>query len=598
MRRTGLILALTLLVLLAASAADAASRDLYRTTGSDNHILAYGLAPNGALFPVAGSPLAQSGTPEGVALTPDGRFLYVGLAGSNQIAAFSVGAEGALSALTGSPFATGVGPLGLAVSPDGRSLYVVSGTANAVYHHTINVDGSLSAVSAPTSTGAGSSPAMVAITPDGSRLYVSTFGSAGIAGFGIAADGSLSPLPGSPYPAPSGGVGISITPDGAHLYMASTFSSAVYAASIGADGSLTAVSGSPFPSGPGTRGIAITADGHRLYTTNTAGGVGQGTWGYNVAADGSLTTVPGNPFTPASQAAIAMAPDSHHLYVGAAFNGVTNGLNIGNAGDLTPVPGSPFSSAAGGSDAWEMAISPDQAPVAAFAASPGVAGAPSVFDASASADADGTIARYDWVFGDGSTASAGPVTTHTYLVPGTYHVTLTETDNEGCSTTFVFTGQTAMCNGSSFAKVSHDVVVGAEAKPPVSADTKPPALRLSGKKKQKLGAAVSVGAVCGEACTATASGQVVVAGGSRAHGGRSPKRAGARHSFKLTPKSVQLAAGAAGTLKLKLTTAVRKAATKALRSGGSVGANLSITATDGAGNATTATRQVRLVLAR
>jgi 6-phosphogluconolactonase (cycloisomerase 2 family) len=594
MRRTGVVLALVLLALFAASGADAASRALYRTTGSDNHVLAYGLAASGALFPIAGSPLAQSGTPQGVALTPDGRFLYVTLAGSSQIAAFRVGADGALSALAGSPFATGAGPTALAVSPDGRSLYVVSGTAGAVYHHAINADGSLSAVSAPTSTP--TSPVMVAITPDGSRLYVSMFGSASIAGFGIAVDGSLSPLPGSPYPAPSGGVGISIAPDGAHLYMALTTSSALYAASIGADGSLTPVTGSPFPSGPGTRGIAITADGHRLYTTNTASGSGQGTWGYNVAADGSLTAVPGNPFTPTSQSAIAMAPDSQHLYVGGAFSGGTSGLNIGNAGDLTPVPGNPYASGATTSDAWEMAISPDQPPVAAFAATPGVVGAPSEFDASASADADGTIARYDWVFGDGSSASTGAVTTHTYSAPGTYHVTLTETDNEGCSTTFVFTGQTAMCNGSSVAKVSHDVVVAGTTPP---ADRKPPVLKLSGKKKQKLGATVSVGAVCDEACTAAASGRVTVAAGSRAHGGARSRRAGAHHSFKLTPsKSVRLAAGAPGTLKLKLTKAVRKAATKALRSGGSVGANLSVTVTDGSGNATTATRQVRLVLAR
>jgi 6-phosphogluconolactonase (cycloisomerase 2 family) len=524
-----------------------------------------------------------------VALTPDGHFLYVGLAASNQIAAFSVGTDGALSALAGSPFATGAAPRGLAVSPDGHSLYVVSGGDNAVYHHTINGDGSLSAAGAPTSTGAGSSPVMAAITPDGRRVYVSMFGSSSIAGFGIAADGSLSPLPGSPYPAPSGGVGISITPDGAHLYMASTVSSTVYAASIGADGSLTAVTGSPFPSGPGTRGIAITADGHRLYTSNTAFGTGQGTWGYNIAADGSLTTIPGNPFTPASQAAIAMPLDSHHLYVGSAFSGGTSGLNIGNAGDLTPVPGNPYSSAATSSDAYEMAISPDQPPVAAFAATPGVAGELSVFDASASADADGTIARYDWVFGDGSTTSAGAVTTHTYSAPGTYQVTLTETDSEGCSTTFVFTGQTAMCNGSAVAKVSHVVVV---------ADTTPPRLTLVGKKKQKLGTTVSVGAVCDEACTATASGRVVVIGGSRAHGHRRSKRAAARHSFRLTPKSVQLAAGAAGTLKLKLTRALRRAATKALRSGGSVAVTLSITATDGSGNATTATRQIRLVRGR
>ncbi|MBS1895756.1 MAG: beta-propeller fold lactonase family protein [Actinobacteria bacterium] len=590
MRRTGVFLTLMFLMLLVASAADAESRVLYRATSSDNHILAYGLASSGALFPIAGSPLAQTGSPQGVALTPDGHFLYVALAGSSQIAAFSVNAEGALSALPGSPFATGAGAVGLAVSPDGRSLYEVSGSGNGIYRQAIGVDGSLSAPGAPTSTGASSFPAMAAITPDGRRLYVTVFNLAAVEGFAISADGSLSPLPGSPYPAPTGGVGISIAPDGAHLYTASTFSSAVYAASIGTDGSLTAVPGSPFASGPGTRGIAITADGRRLYTTNTATGAGQGTWGYNIGADGSLTA--GSPFAPAGQAAVAMAPDSHHLYVGAAFTGAISGLSIGNAGELTLVPGSPYSNSAPGSDAWQMAISPDQPPVAAFAAAPGAAGSPSVFDASSSTDPEGSIARYDWSFGDGSITSAGAVTTHTYGAPGTYRVTVTETDDEGCSTTFIFTGQTAMCDGSPVAQASHDVVVPASASPapvetkPASPDKKPPALKLSGKKKQALGATIFVRATCDEACTVTASGRV------RTNHGK------AGHSFKLKPKSVHLAPRAAGTLKLKLAKAVRKAATEALQGGSSASAQLSVTATDGSGNVTAATRQVQLVLGR
>ncbi|MBS1843465.1 MAG: beta-propeller fold lactonase family protein [Actinobacteria bacterium] len=589
MRRTGVLLALTLLALLTASAADGASPVLYRTTGSDNHLLAYGLAPTGALFPIAGSPLALSGSPQGVALTPDGRFLYVALAGTSQIAAFGVNAEGALSALPGSPFATGAAALGLAVSPDGRSLYEASGGGNAVYRQAIGIDGSLSAPGAPTSTGASSFSGMVAITPDGRRLYVSTFNLGSVAGFAVAADGSLSPLPGSPYPAPTGGLGISIAPDGAHLYVASTFSSAVYAASIGANGALTALTGSPFPSGPGTRGIAIAADGQRLYTTNTAIGGGQGTWGYNVAADGSLTA--GTPFSPPAQSAIAMAPDSRHLYVAAAFSGATNGLNVGAAGELTLVPGSPYSSTASGSDAYQMAISPDQPPVAAFAASPGAAGSLSVLDASASADPDGSIARYEWSFGDGSSASAGAVTTHTYAAPGTYRVTVTETDDEGCSTAFIFTGQTAMCNGSPVAQASHDIVVPeakSSASPTPSAaspDKKPPTLKLSGKKKQTLGPTVSVGAACDEACTVTASGQVKT------------KQGKAADSFKLAPKSAHLAAGATGTLKLKLTKAMRKAASEALRAGGSASAALSITATDASGNSATARRAVHLSLA-
>ncbi len=54
-------------------------------------------------------------------------------------------------------------------------------------------------------------------------------------------------------------------------------------------------------------------------------------------------------------------------------------------------------------------------------------------DASASTDADGTIASYRWDFGDGSAPETGTkaTTTHTYAAAGTFQVTLTVTDNRG-----------------------------------------------------------------------------------------------------------------------------------------------------------------------
>jgi PKD repeat protein len=52
------------------------------------------------------------------------------------------------------------------------------------------------------------------------------------------------------------------------------------------------------------------------------------------------------------------------------------------------------------------------------------------FDGSGSRDSDGTIATYEWVFGDGTTAS-GVAAQHSYAQPGTYTVTLTVTDDRG-----------------------------------------------------------------------------------------------------------------------------------------------------------------------
>jgi N-acetylglucosamine-6-sulfatase len=56
------------------------------------------------------------------------------------------------------------------------------------------------------------------------------------------------------------------------------------------------------------------------------------------------------------------------------------------------------------------------------------------FDASGSGDLDGTIASYDWDFGDGTTGS-GVTASHTYAAASTYTATLTVTDDQGATAT-------------------------------------------------------------------------------------------------------------------------------------------------------------------
>lgn len=73
----------------------------------------------------------------------------------------------------------------------------------------------------------------------------------------------------------------------------------------------------------------------------------------------------------------------------------------------------------------------NQTPTAAFTSSTDALSA--TVNGSNSTDPDGTIASYDWQFGDGGTATGATPAAHTYATAGTYNVTLTVTDNAGAT---------------------------------------------------------------------------------------------------------------------------------------------------------------------
>ncbi|MFZ4719297.1 MAG: PKD domain-containing protein [Ilumatobacteraceae bacterium] len=61
------------------------------------------------------------------------------------------------------------------------------------------------------------------------------------------------------------------------------------------------------------------------------------------------------------------------------------------------------------------------------------------FSSAGSVDPDGTLASYEWNFGDGSPVSTEANPAHTFATDGTYSVLLTVTDNEGATGTSVLT---------------------------------------------------------------------------------------------------------------------------------------------------------------
>jgi 6-phosphogluconolactonase (cycloisomerase 2 family) len=156
-------------------------------------ILAFTIAPSGALTPVSGSPFAIPGqtvaNSEPYGIVSAGSFVYATLSAADQIAAFSIDSgTGALTSVPGSPFSAGDDPAVLTVT--NNFLYAVNWT-----------DGSISGCSINASSGAltpapgspfGSDGATLAADPSGEYPYVST--SLGIVGWDInSTTGALTP---------------------------------------------------------------------------------------------------------------------------------------------------------------------------------------------------------------------------------------------------------------------------------------------------------------------------------------------------------------------------------------------------------------------
>src|SRR5215469_780542 len=143
--------------------------------------------------------------PISLAQTPAGTFLYVANQGSGDIDIFAIDpTTGNLTKATGSPFQITPGntpashPSSIAITPDGKVLFVSDPTLATVSAFTIANNGSLTAVTgSPFSTGAGSTPTFVTTDASSRFLYVSDPAHNSVLGFTIQSN-ALAPINGSP----------------------------------------------------------------------------------------------------------------------------------------------------------------------------------------------------------------------------------------------------------------------------------------------------------------------------------------------------------------------------------------------------------------
>jgi 6-phosphogluconolactonase len=249
---------------------------------------------------------ATGAGPVAIAMSPTAPFLYVANQSAGTISGYNVDPSvGTLGNLQGSPFPVTSpavsNPSALAISPDGKFLFVANGAQGTIAAFGIGANGGLTAIGGPVALSAGATPVSLALEHSGRFLYAADPADNEVFGFAVQSNGTLSAISGSPFPAGTLPNAVAADPQGALLFAANTGSNNVSAYVIDANsGALGQVKGSPFATGgQGPTGLAVDANTAVVYVTEATT--------HDIAAlailsDGTLKAIDGSPFAVATSA--------------------------------------------------------------------------------------------------------------------------------------------------------------------------------------------------------------------------------------------------------------------------------------------------------
>lgn len=365
------------------------------------------------------SAIQLEGTPNAMAIAPDGKTGYVTVGQSVFSADLFSNQTQKLASFVSPPY-------GVAVSPDGKTLYVATASTadnsvSTMQLVPINLASKTPLTPINLGTGVGL-PASMNVSPDGNTAYVNA---SPLKIVNLKTGAVKTVLMG--VQGPYGHDNIAIDPHGQYVYGENAGWSEVSSLNLKTDQTDDLMSNGPYEDNL-MKGLAIAPDGSKLYVSFYAG------QDVNRTFDGGI------------QVLSTSASGPHKGYL---LGTIPQGPDIIKPLGLTGI----------------VAVAPDQAPHASFTVTTAPVGQTTVFDASSSYG-DSSITKYAWNFGDGTTiVSSQPTVTHTYRKADNYTVTLTETDEMGATVNnpVVFDGQRVEVNaGSSTAETSRPVKIANE----------------------------------------------------------------------------------------------------------------------------------------
>ncbi len=371
--------------------------------------------------------------PTFVAVTPDGRTAYVVNQSSNTVTPVDLSVT---PNVAGTPIPVGQLPFGIAITPDGRTAYVGNFIGNSVTPIDLSTNTAESPIALP-----GVFPFDIAIAPDGKTAYVANTVSNQVIPIDLT---TTPPTVGSPITVGTGPEGLAITPDGRFLYVANVDDN---------DASVVDLTTNPpavatIPTGVGAQDVTISPDGKTAYVLN--GNAGTQTLPGSVSViDVATESVTATITVQIGPGMIKTSTDGGIVYVTGTSDNTIDEIDAATD-QVSATISDPALNVPDG-----IAVIPDQAPTTSFTVTPADARTATTFDGSASSARTGSVALYEWDFGDGSTATTtSPTTTHVYATQGDYTATLTVVDSGGTSTTVTFTGQTVSNKGGPSARTN------------------------------------------------------------------------------------------------------------------------------------------------
>ncbi len=289
-------------------------------TGSGHDINVYSVTPSsGALTAVSGSPFDLGvglADPYEVITHPNGQWVYVCDYTTNLVAAFSLNSSGTPTGITSANMTTTSGcdwTQGVAITPDGKYLYAAETDS---WISVFAIDQSTGALTAKTGFHTGGSE-LIGIAATDSYVFAADLTTDHVYIEKIGSDGTLTAVTSVAVPSTDQLASAALDVTGKYLYVGDRVGK-LFGYSVGSDGSLTALAGNPVSLAAGGSSataewqIAFSLDNKFIYVADASNGVHALSFDESTGAASELSA---SPYANAGNSAHGVVVDPSNQYV-------------------------------------------------------------------------------------------------------------------------------------------------------------------------------------------------------------------------------------------------------------------------------------------